>query len=107
MARVHAYHTTTPEHGAHHGVYHLHDDCPSGKRIKAEHRTSGTGGHRLCEECAELAHSHAYHTSTAEHGSHHDVYHLYEDCPDGRRITPEHRVAGTGRGRLCDKCAEM
>ncbi len=107
MAHTHAYHTTTGEHGSHHEVYHNHEDCPDGKRIKPEHRVAGTGGRRHCERCAELRHDRAYHTTTGEHGSHHEVYHDHEDCPDGKRITAAHRVFGTGGRRLCDKCAEL
>jgi hypothetical protein len=35
-------------------VYHDHDDCPDGKRIKPQHRSSGTGGKPRCTECIKL-----------------------------------------------------
>jgi hypothetical protein len=55
MAKVPAYHTTTPEDGVHHrNVYHDHDNCPDGKRIKPQHRVSGTGNRPRCDECKKL-----------------------------------------------------
>jgi hypothetical protein len=55
MTKVAAYHTNSPEYPpAHREVCHNHDDCPDGKRIKREHRESGTGGKPLCKECSRL-----------------------------------------------------
>jgi hypothetical protein len=43
--KVSPYHTTTPEDGAgHRNVYHDNNACSDGKRIKPEHKVSGTGG---------------------------------------------------------------
>lgn len=50
------FHTNSPEYPpAHREVYHDKDTCPDGKRIKAWHRESGTGGKKPCLECAKLA----------------------------------------------------
>jgi hypothetical protein len=54
--KVQPYHTTTPEDGAgHRNVYHDNNQCSDGKRIKAEHRVSGTGGRPKCDECKGLS----------------------------------------------------
>ena len=55
MAKVAAYHTNSPEYPTQtREVHHDHDDCPDGKRIKREHRVSGTGNKRRCKECIKL-----------------------------------------------------
>jgi hypothetical protein len=55
MAKVAPYHTSTwePAYGQP-NVHHDHDDCKYGKAIRPEHWRSGTGGHRLCENCQTL-----------------------------------------------------
>ena len=46
------YHTNSPEYPPkHREVYHDKDTCPDGKRIKPEHKESGTGGKQHCKEC--------------------------------------------------------
>jgi hypothetical protein len=38
-----------------------------------------------------------YHTNSTEYPpKHREVYHDKDTCPDGKRIKPEHRLAGTG-----------
>lgn len=55
MGKVGAYHTDSTEYPPEHReVYHDHDDCKDGKRIKSEHRKSGTGGKKHCKECIRL-----------------------------------------------------
>ena len=55
MAKVSSYHTNSMEYPPkHREVYHLHDDCQDGKRIKPEHRLSGTGNKKPCKECVRL-----------------------------------------------------
>jgi hypothetical protein len=34
-------------------VYHNNDTCPPGRDIPAAERRTGTGGYRLCEDCAK------------------------------------------------------
>ena len=52
MAKVAAYHTTSPEYPPkERNVYHDHDDCPDGKRIKPQHKVPGTAGRPRCMEC--------------------------------------------------------
>lgn len=52
MARIDAYHTTSPEYPpSHRDVYHNDSNCPNGKQIKPEHRVSGTGNRPLCKHC--------------------------------------------------------
>lgn len=46
------YHTTSPEYPPkERNVYHDHNDCPDGRRIKVEHRRSGTAGRPRCDAC--------------------------------------------------------
>lgn len=52
MAKVAAYHTTSPEYPRE--VYHDHDNCHDGKAIKPQHRVSGTGGKPRCKVCISL-----------------------------------------------------
>ena len=55
MAKCAAYHTDSLEYPpSHREVYHDHDNCQYGSRIKAEHRLSGTGGKPRCKECIKL-----------------------------------------------------
>ena len=55
MARVAAYHTTTPEQEfGQRNVYHDHDDCPDGRRILPANRRAGTAGRPPCDACKEL-----------------------------------------------------
>ena len=42
----------------HREVYHDTDACPDGKRIKSEHRETGTGGKKHCLECDKELHHH-------------------------------------------------
>jgi hypothetical protein len=56
VATVPAYHTDSPENlPKHRAVYHNKNTCPDGKRIKPEHRKSGTGGRRLCKVCPKVS----------------------------------------------------
>lgn len=79
MPKTKPYHTNTPEYGAkHHEVYHDDDECPDGKRIKPQHRESGTGGKKHCLECEKLEHG---------HGSHH--HHQHPEPPPGPPCPPK------------------
>jgi hypothetical protein len=49
------YYTSATEPGSEGGVYHDNEDCPSGQRIKPEHRVSGTDGRSLCKDCQSMA----------------------------------------------------
>lgn len=52
MSRVDPYHTTSIEYPPQErNVYHNHDDCPDGKRIRDWHRVAGTAGRPRCDEC--------------------------------------------------------
>ena len=56
MPRVAPFHTDSPEYPPkHREVYHDKDTCPDGKRIKPEHRKSGTGNKKHCLECDKVA----------------------------------------------------
>ena len=50
----------------------------------------------------------AFHTVTPERGEpgHRDVYHDVSDCPDGMRIKPANRRAGTGGRPKCEYCRD-
>jgi hypothetical protein len=55
MTKVAPYNTTSIEEPPEHrSVYHDHDNCPDGKKIKTEHREAGTGGKLRCKECIKL-----------------------------------------------------
>jgi hypothetical protein len=55
MSKVAPYHTDSPEYPPkHREVYHDKDTCPDGKRIKPEHRKTGTGGKQHCLECDKV-----------------------------------------------------
>jgi len=56
MSKVAPYHTNSPEYEPkHREVYHDKDTCPDGKRIKLQHRVSGTGGKNHCKECDKVS----------------------------------------------------
>lgn len=53
--KVSPFHTITPEDCAgHRNVYHDNSSCCDGKRIKPEHKVSGTGDRPKCDECKTL-----------------------------------------------------
>jgi hypothetical protein len=47
-----------------------------------------------------------YHTILQETPPERNVYHNYDDCPDGRRIKPEHYANGTAGRPRCDACKD-
>ena len=49
-----------------------------------------------------------YHTSSPEYPpTHREVHHNHDNCPDGKRIKPEHRLSGAGGKPLCKECAKL
>lgn len=49
-----------------------------------------------------------YHTTSTEYPpEHRNVYHDHSDCRDGKRITPQHRVSGTGAKPRCKECIRL
>lgn len=50
MAKVAAFHSKLPGTD----VYHNDSRCTVGDNIESYNRVSGTGGHRLCKQCANL-----------------------------------------------------
>jgi hypothetical protein len=50
-----------------------------------------------------------YYTITPESGEprHRDVYHDHDNCSDGQRILPKHKVRGTGGLPKCDECKSL
>jgi hypothetical protein len=49
-----------------------------------------------------------YHTNSLEYlPNHRAVYHDKDTCPDGKRIKPEHRVAGNGNKKHCLECDKV
>ena len=55
MAKVAPFHTDSDEYPPkHREVYHDHDDCFEGNKIKDKHREEGTGGKKRCGFCAGL-----------------------------------------------------
>lgn len=53
MTKVSPYHTILKESPPERDVYHDHDDCPDGKRIKPEHKAAGTDGRPKCDACID------------------------------------------------------
>jgi hypothetical protein len=55
MSKVAPYHTNSPEYPPRErNVYHNHDDCPDGKRIKPWHKQQGDAGRPRCDVCIRL-----------------------------------------------------
>jgi len=55
MSKVPPYHTNSVEYPPRErNVYHDHDDCPDGKRIKAWHKELGDAGRPRCDACIRL-----------------------------------------------------
>jgi hypothetical protein len=49
-----------------------------------------------------------YHTNSTEYEpKHREVYHTYDDCPDGKRIQEKHRITGTGGKLRCKECIKL
>jgi len=50
-----------------------------------------------------------YHTNSKEYPpEHRNVHHDHDDCPDGKRIEPEHRVNNSTGGKpRCDACIRL
>jgi hypothetical protein len=49
-----------------------------------------------------------YHTSTTEYPpEHRNVYHDRDNCPNGKRIKPEHRLSGKGGKPRCKECEKL
>jgi hypothetical protein len=50
-----------------------------------------------------------YYTITPESGEprHRDVYHDHDNCSDGQRILPKHKVRGKGGRPKCDECQSL
>jgi hypothetical protein len=50
----------------------------------------------------------SYHTDSPEYPpSHRNVYHDHSDCPDGKKILPQHRKPGTAGRPRCDECKKL
>jgi hypothetical protein len=51
----------------------------------------------------------SYYTITPESGEprHRDVYHDHDNCSDGQRILPKHKVRGMGGRPKCDECKSL
>jgi hypothetical protein len=55
VAKVPPYHTNSVEESPEHSqVYHDHDDCHDGRRIKSWHLEQGTGSKPRCKVCIGL-----------------------------------------------------
>lgn len=55
MGKVPPYHTNSHEYPPEHReVYHDHDDCFEGRKIKPEHREDGKDGKKRCRVCERL-----------------------------------------------------
>jgi hypothetical protein len=49
-----------------------------------------------------------YHTNSLEYPpEHRRVYHDHDNCPDGKRILPQHRMNGTGSKDRCKECVKL
>jgi hypothetical protein len=55
MVKVSPYYSTSPEDMQRQRyVYHDHEDCPDGRRIKPENRQPGTDERPRCDACIAL-----------------------------------------------------
>jgi hypothetical protein len=49
-----------------------------------------------------------YHTTTPEYPPEvRECHHDHNDCFEGKKIKPQHRVSGAGKYRLCKVCEKM
>ena len=49
-----------------------------------------------------------YHTNSLEYPpKHRNVYHDYDNCPEGKHIKKEHREDGTANRPRCDECKKL
>jgi hypothetical protein len=49
-----------------------------------------------------------YYTNSPEYPpQHRQVHHDHDNCPDGRKIQPEHRRAGMGGKPPCKECQKL
>jgi hypothetical protein len=48
-----------------------------------------------------------YHTNSTEYTPERNVHHDHDNCQDGKRIKPQHRVAGTGGKPRCKVCIKL
>jgi hypothetical protein len=50
----------------------------------------------------------AYHTNSEEYPPEvREVHHNHDDCKDGKRILPKHKLLGDGGKRLCKECMRL
>ena len=55
-----------------------------------------------------MAKSRPYHTNSLEYPpENRNVHHDHDDCPDGKRIKPEHLVWGDGNKPRCKECVRL
>jgi hypothetical protein len=55
-----------------------------------------------------MTHVAPYHTNATEDGhAHTHVYHVCDECQDGKRIKPENRIEGTGGKPRCKICMNL
>ena len=55
MGKVLPYHTIILETEGERDVYHDQSECPAGRRIKPEHKSSGTAGRPKCLDCLVIS----------------------------------------------------
>jgi hypothetical protein len=57
----------------------------------------------------KMAKTAPYHTNSPEYPpEHRNVHHNHDDCPDGKRIKPEHLIKNdTGGKPLCKECNKL
>jgi hypothetical protein len=49
-----------------------------------------------------------FHTNSTEYPpEHRNVHHDHDDCYEGKKIKPEHRVGGEGGKPLCKVCTKL
>jgi hypothetical protein len=48
-----------------------------------------------------------YHTTRPETPPERNVYHDHDNCPDGKRILPEHWASGTDNRPRCKECVKL
>ena len=49
-----------------------------------------------------------YHTNSTDYPpEHRNVHHDHDNCPDGKRFRPQHRLDGTGNKPRCNECITL
>src|SRR6266849_2995090 len=95
----------------HETLYPAPTECIPGRSPNSRNRLTGPRVtlRSIGEQGSGVAKVGPYYTITPESGEprHRDVYHDHDDCSDGQRILPKHKVRGMGGHPKCDECKSL